>query len=92
MVAEGIGGQASGVVARSPKASLSASLIYKAESGLCVCFTVRSRVSCSVIVKLPVAAEGPGGQVIAGLTAPVLRLEESILPFPLLSSRATAIF
>ena len=54
-------------------------LIYKAEIVcLCVCvFAIRARVSCSVALKPAVAAGGTGGQVITGLTAPVLRLTES---------------
>ena len=44
---------------------------------VCLFRCAHARVSCSVIVKLPVAAGGPGGQVIAGLTAPVLRFAES---------------
>ena len=34
-------------------------------------------VSCSVAVKLAVAAEGTGGQVIAGLSSLVLRFTEN---------------
>ena len=40
-------------------------------------FAIRARVSCSVIVKLAVIAGGIGGQVIVGLTSPVLQLAES---------------
>ena len=45
---------------------------------VCVCvFAITARVSCSVALKLAVVAGGTGGQVITGLTAPVLRLTES---------------
>ena len=45
---------------------------------VCVCvFAITARVSCSVALKLAVVAGGIGGQVIAGLTSPVLRLAES---------------
>ena len=37
----------------------------------------RARVSCSIVVKLAVVAGGIGGQVIAGLTSPVLQFAES---------------
>ena len=51
---------------------------------VCVCvFAIRARVSCSVALKLAVVAGGIGGQVIAGLTSPVLRLAES---FPSISA------
>ena len=40
-------------------------------------FAITARVSCSVVFKLAVAAGGTGGQVIAGLTAPVLQFAES---------------
>ena len=44
---------------------------------VCVCvFAICARVSCSVTI-IAVVAEGIGGQVIAGLTAPVLRFAES---------------
>ena len=50
-------------------------LIYKAES---VCVSgIRARISCSIAVKLAVVAGGAEGQVIAGLTSPVLRFAES---------------
>ena len=39
-------------------------------------FAIHARVSCSVAVKLAEAAGGTRGQVIARLTAPVLRLAE----------------
>ena len=38
---------------------------------VCV-FAITARVSCSIPLKLAVVAEGAGGQVIAGLTSPVL--------------------
>ena len=44
---------------------------------------IRTRVSCSIAVKLTVVAGGIGGQVIAGLTSPVLLFEES---YPSISS------
>ena len=56
-----------------------AHLIYKAEIvclSVCV-FAIRARVSRSGAVKLAVAAGNTRGQVIAGLTAPVLWLAES---------------
>ena len=43
---------------------------------MCV-FAISARLSCSVAVKLAVAAGGVGFQIIAGLTAPVLRFAES---------------
>ena len=43
---------------------------------MCV-FAIRVCVSCSIALKLAVVAGGIGGQVIAGLTAPVLGLAES---------------
>ena len=47
---------------------------------VCVCvFVIRARVSCSVAHKLAVVAGGIGGQVIAGLTSPVLWFAESFL-------------
>ena len=46
-------------------------------------FGIHTRVSCSIPVKLAVVAEGTGGQVIAGLTLPVLQLEES---YPFISA------
>ena len=45
-------------------------------------FAIRARVSCSVALKLAVAAGGTGGQVIVGLTSPVL-LDRVIRPLPL---------
>ena len=44
---------------------------------------MHARVSCAISVKLAVVAEGTGGQVIAGLTSPVLWFAESY-PFGLL--------
>ena len=41
--------------------------------------------SCSISVKLTAVAGGTGGQVIAGLTSPVLWFTEIVLPFPRLS-------
>ena len=43
---------------------------------MCV-FAIRARVSCSIVIKLAVVAGGTGGQVIAGLTSPVLLSAES---------------
>ena len=40
-------------------------------------FAIRARVSCSIAVKLAVAAGGTGGQVIARLTSLVLQFVES---------------
>ena len=52
---------------------------------VCVCVSgIRARISCSIAVKLAVVAGGGGGesggaegQVIAGLTSPVLRFAKS---------------
>ena len=49
--------------------------IYKAEI-VCV-FAITARVTCSIVLKLAVISGGIGGQVIAGLTAPVLLSAES---------------
>ena len=79
----------------SPKAGHSASLTYKAEIIVClsVCvFAIRARVSCSIVIKLAVVAGGIGGQVITGLTAPVLRLTESYPSISAFSFATTAIF
>ena len=38
---------------------------------------IRTRVSCSIAFKLAVVAGGIGGQVIAGLAAPIMRFAES---------------
>ena len=51
---------------------------------MCV-FAIRARASCSVTLKLAVVAGGTGGQVIAGLTALVLRFAESYPPISALS-------
>ena len=53
--------------------------IYKAES-VCLCVSVsaiRACISCSVSIKLVVVAGGTEGQVLPGLTSPVLQLAES---------------
>ena len=55
-------------------------------------FAMRALVSCSVALKLTVAAGGTGGQVIAGLKAPVLRFAESYPSILLFPSWMTAIF
>ena len=46
-------------------------------------FAIRAHVSCSIVVKLAVVAGGTRGQVIAGLTSPVLRSAES---YPFIST------
>ena len=46
-------------------------------------FAIRARISCSVAVKFAVAAGGIRGQVIAGLTSPVVRFAES---YPFISA------
>ena len=54
-------------------------LIYKAEIvclSVCV-FAISAHVSCSVALKLAVVAGDTGGQIIAGLTLPVLQFTES---------------
>ena len=53
---------------------------------MCV-FAISARVSCSVALKLAVVAGGTGGQVIAGLTLPVLRFAES---YPSISAFSVA--
>ena len=57
-------------------------LIYiKPKLSVCVyVFAIHTRISCSVAIKLAVAAGGIGGQVIVGLTSPVLRFAESYPP------------
>ena len=64
MVAEGIGGQASGTVARRRRATLLV-LYIKLIVSVCV-FAICACVSCSVALKLTVVAEGTRGRVIAG--------------------------
>ena len=47
---------------------------------------LRARISCSIAVKLAVVARGTEGQVIAGLTSPIMQFAESYLSlytFPL---------
>ena len=44
-----------------------------------MCVVISVCVSCSTTLKLAVVAENIGGQVIAGLTTPVLRFAESYL-------------
>ena len=59
-------------------------IIIKPTVCVCVCLCSRyARVSCSVALKLAVVAGGIGGQVIAGLTSPVLLSAES---FPSISA------
>ena len=51
---------------------------------VCVCvFATHARVSCSIAVKLAVVAGGTRGQVIAGVTPPVLWFAES---YPFISA------
>ena len=50
-------------------------------------FAIRTRVSCSVALKLTVVVGGTKGQVIAGLTSPVLWFTES---YPFISAFSLA--
>ena len=60
---------------------------------LCVCVhCVCPCVSCSIALKLTVAAGGTGGQVIAGLKSPVLQFIEIYHFISVFPSQTTAIF
>ena len=68
-------------------------VVYIVTCIVCVCvFAIRARVFCSVALKLAMIAGGAGGQVIAGLTVPVLRFTESYPSISAFPSRTTAIF
>ena len=58
---------------------------------VCV-FAIHASASCSIALKLAVVARGAKGQVIAGLTSPILRLAESYLSISAFPSWTTAIF
>ena len=54
----------------------------KLKVSVCV-FAIHAHVACAIGVKLAVVAEGTRGQVIVGLTLPVLRFSES---YPFIST------